>query len=105
MPDFEVTFESTPKGTPLRKASDKVCMPRCVQVLKERSKTSTMHLGLFGPPDIVDRVEGWRQKAADERTRRNGKQVFRGSWRDDKPVEMMIGDDVDSTKLTKTCEV
>ena len=28
--DFEVTFESTPKGTQLRKASDKVRMPQWV---------------------------------------------------------------------------
>ena len=56
MPDFEVTFESTPKGTPLRKASDKVCMPQWVQVLKERLKTRSVHPG------------EWRSNAADERT-------------------------------------
>ena len=34
--DFEVTFESTPKRTQLRKACDKVGMPQWVQVLKEK---------------------------------------------------------------------
>ena len=41
--DFEVTFESTPKGTQLRKASDKVRLRQWL-VLKEMSKTSTKHL-------------------------------------------------------------
>ena len=45
--EFEVTIESTPKGTRLRNASDKVRTPRCVQVSEVRSKTSTMHLGIL----------------------------------------------------------
>ena len=47
-------------------------------------------------------------KAADERTHRHGKQVYRGIRRDDKlgkPMETMRVDDVDSTKLIKTSEV
>ena len=35
------------KGTEQRKASDRGRMPQCVQVLKERSRTGTMHLGVF----------------------------------------------------------
>ena len=55
-----------------------------VHVFKEWSKTSTMHLGVLWPSDIVERVEGRRPKAADERAHRHGKQVCRGNWRDDK---------------------
>ena len=29
--------------------------------LKERSKISTMHIGVFWPSDIVERVEDWRR--------------------------------------------
>ena len=71
--DFEVTFESAPEGTQLRKASDKVRMPQWVQVLKERPQTSTMHLGVSWPFGTVERVEVWRPKAADGRTHRHGK--------------------------------
>ena len=71
--DVEVTFESTPKGTQLRKASDKVRFPQWVQVLKERSKPNTRHLGVFWPSDIVERVERRRPKAADERMHRHGR--------------------------------
>ena len=101
--DFEVTFELTPKGTQLGKASDKVRTPRWVLVLKERSKTrSTMHLG------VLRGVGEWRPKAADERMHRHGKQEFRGTCRDDthgKPMGTMNAGYVGSTKLIKTSEV
>ena len=35
----------------------KVRFPQWVQVLKERSKPSTRHLGVFWPSDFVERVE------------------------------------------------
>ena len=79
-------------------------MPQWVRVFEERSKNSTMQLGVYWPPDIVEREEGWRPKAA---THRHGKHVFRGIRRDDrhgKPMETMSVDDVDSTKLIKTSE-
>ena len=55
-----------------------------VQALKERSKTSKMHLRVFGPSNVVEKVEGWRDKAADEKTHKHGKHVLRDTWRDDK---------------------
>ena len=50
------------------KESDKVNLQQWVQGLKEKSKTGAMHFGVFWPSDIVERVEGRRPKAADERT-------------------------------------
>ena len=89
---FEATFESTPKGTHLRKASDKVRMPQWVQVLEERSKSCTRHLGVFQRP-MSCRV-GWPPKAADERTQRRSK-----------PMRTMSVDDVVLTKLVNSSEV
>ena len=53
-----------------------------------------MHLGVFWPSDIVEWVEGWRPKAADERTHRHGK-----------PMGTMSADDVESTKIITSPEV
>ena len=63
-------------------------------MLSVRSKTDTMHLGVFWPCNVVERVEGWRPKATDERTHKPGK-----------PMGTMSVDDVDSTKLVETSEV
>ena len=75
-------------------------MPQRVQVLKVKSKTGTMQLGVFWPSDIVERVKGW--------THSHGMQEFCGIWRDDEhgnPMGTMSGDDVDSTKLITASEV
>ena len=67
-----------------------------------------MHPGVFWPSEIVERVEGWRPKAAGERTHSHGVQLFRGIRRDDKrgkPMGTMNVDDVHSTKFIKTSEV
>ena len=48
-----------------------------------------MHFGVIWPSDIVERVEGRRPKAADERTHWHDEQVFRGIWRDDKHGKAM----------------
>ena len=84
-----------------------VRVPQWAHTLTERSKTGTMHHEVFWPSDIVERVDGWRPKAADERTHRHGTQVFCGIWRDDRHGKPMgtMSVDVDSTKLIKTSEV
>ena len=56
-----------------------------------------MNLGVFRASDIVERVEGWRPKAADEGTHGHGKHG--------KPMGTLSVDDVVSTKLIKTCGV
>ena len=105
---FEITFESTAKGTQLRKASEIVRTP-AVGASAE-GEVEDWHDASWSLLAIRHRGEGrgLAPKAADERTHRHGQQVFRGIWRDErhgKPMGTMSVDDVDSAKLIKTSEV
>ena len=68
--DFEVTFESTPQGTQLRKASDYVRMPQWVQVAPEGGRREDAQARPVSVSWHLARRQAWQADGDDECGRR-----------------------------------